>query len=215
MEREVAILMADLAGYTAMTDVHGGASAGKIVSLYMETVNRSLHGHAEVIQRIGDQVVITSAYAADLAFTAKKLLQFAHSQHHFLSVHAGLHYGAVYLEPNGIFGSTINIASRIMNIAERGVILCSAPFVGRVADETAFTFREKGKYKLKNVLKEVDLYELVVDEENVSAFHVDPVCHMLLDPGKENHVLPLDGKTYHFCSSRCMELFRGDPDAFR
>jgi len=31
MEKDVAILMADLSGYTAMTDVHGGASAARIV----------------------------------------------------------------------------------------------------------------------------------------------------------------------------------------
>lgn len=39
MEKDIAILMADLTGYTAMTDVHGGASAAQIVNRYMKIVD--------------------------------------------------------------------------------------------------------------------------------------------------------------------------------
>ena len=50
--------MADLSGYTAMTDAHGGASAARIVNKYMQLVGNALHGSAKVVQRIGDQVVV-------------------------------------------------------------------------------------------------------------------------------------------------------------
>ena len=88
MEQYVAILMADLTGYTAMTDVHGGASATKIVNKYMQFVEKSLFGTTQVVQRIGDQVVMISNVPLDIVITAHKLTTVAH-EHHFLSIHMG------------------------------------------------------------------------------------------------------------------------------
>ena len=52
MEKEIAILMADLTGYTTMTDVHGGASAARIVTKYMEIVNAARSGTAMVNEQL-------------------------------------------------------------------------------------------------------------------------------------------------------------------
>ena len=102
MEKDVAILMADLTGYTAMTDVHGGASAFKIVNKYMELVQESLFGSTQVMQRIGDQVVMISGVPLDLVVTAKKLITIA-QEHHFLSIHMGIHYGSILIENGNLF----------------------------------------------------------------------------------------------------------------
>ena len=56
MEKEIAILMADLTGYTAMTDVHGGASAAKMVNKYMEIVDAACTGTSRLMQRVGDRI---------------------------------------------------------------------------------------------------------------------------------------------------------------
>ena len=97
MEKELAILMADLTGYTAMTDVHGGASAAKIVGKYMEIVDAALHGSTKVMQRIGDQVVMIAEDSNHLLDTARKLNTLTREEHHFLSIHAGLHYGNILI----------------------------------------------------------------------------------------------------------------------
>ena len=125
MEKNAAVLMADLTGYTAMTDVHGGASAAMLVKKYMEMVDQSLRGPAKVIQRVGDQIVLLADEPNDVVETAQALNACIHSEHHFLSIHSGIHYGSVFIEKDSLFGSTINIASRIMNMAQQGQILCS------------------------------------------------------------------------------------------
>ena len=114
MEKDLAILKADLTGYTAMTDVHGGASAFKIVNKYMELVQQSLFGSTQVMQRIGDQVVMIADVPIDLVVTAKKLITIAH-EHHFLSIHMGIHYGSILIDNGNLFGSPINVVSRICN----------------------------------------------------------------------------------------------------
>lgn len=213
MERELAILMADLTGYTALTDVHGGESAARIVRKYMELVDQALFGNARLVQRVGDQVVIVSPSADDTAATAIHLNELASKEERFLSIHAGIHFGSVFEENNSLFGSTINVASRIMNLADHGQILCSAALVSNIRNEADFTFKSFGYHRLKNVMREMEVFEL--NSTNLYPQHVDPVCHMLIDPSKGDYVLTIHHKTFHFCSEHCRNLFQNSPDLFQ
>jgi class 3 adenylate cyclase/YHS domain-containing protein len=212
MERELAILMADLTGYTAMTDVHGGESAARIVRKYMELVDRALYGSAKLVQRVGDQVVIVSHDADNAAATAIQLNELASKEERFLSIHAGIHYGPIFEENGDFFGSTINVASRIMTLADHGQILCSSALVSKIANDAGFVFKSFGCHKMKNVMQEIEVFEL--HSTNLSERHVDPVCHMLIDPSRGDYVLTIDDKTYHFCSEHCRNLFQDSPGLF-
>ena len=213
MEKDVAILMADLTGYTAMTDVHGGASAAKIVSKYMRLVDRSRFGKTEVVQRIGDQVVMMSDEPNDIVITAQQLNTATREEHHFLSMHAGIHYGSIFLDNGNLFGSTINIASRIMNLANSGQVLCSSAVVSIVRPTSDAIFKFYGKHKLKNVMNEVEVFELCLANQP-SSFYTDPVCHMSVDPTKGNYITTYNGNTFHFCSRDCLEIFKLTPQQF-
>lgn len=213
MEKEIAILLADLTGYTAMTDVHGGASAAKIVSKYMDIVNASCTGRAKVMQRVGDQVLIIADDATDIATTANQIRALTFEETDFLAIHAGMHFGPVFVEGQSLFGSTINVASRIMNLAYRGQILCSSSFRARLPEETKALLRPIGSHKLKNVIDRIEIFELqpASDDRTVA---VDPVCHMHLDPGKSVAKYVHNGITFHFCSQQCMKLFAESPGTF-
>ena len=214
MDRELAILMADLTGYTAMTDVHGGESAARIVRKYMELVDRALVGKARLVQRVGDQVVIVSDTADDAAATALYLTELASQEEQFLSIHAGIHYGSIFEENGSLFGSTINVASRIMTLADHGQILCSSSLVSKIVNKPQFTFKGFGCHKLKNVMQEVEVFEL--HSTNLSdERHIDPVCHMLIDPSRGDYVVTIDDQTYHFCSEHCRNLFQNSPGLFK
>lgn len=86
MEKKVAILLADLSGYTAMTDVHGGESAAMLVKKYMTIVNRSLVGSTKVIQRVGDQIVLLAERPTDIVSSAQQLIRLIFEEHQFLSI---------------------------------------------------------------------------------------------------------------------------------
>ena len=212
MEKEIAILMADLTGYTAMTDVHGGASAAKIVGKYMEIVDAALHGSTKVMQRIGDQVVMIAEDSNDLLETSRKLNMLTREEHHFLSIHAGLHFGKILIENNNLFGSTINVASRIMTIACRGQILCSSAFINQLPADSQKLFRSRGVHRLKNVMTTIELFELT--HTTVKEVHIDPVCHMHIDSTKQSWFSDYQGITYHFCSDYCKSLFLASPGQF-
>ncbi len=197
--------MADLSGYTAMTDVHGGASAAMLVKKYLAMVDEALKGSTKVIQRVGDQIVLMAEHPTDVVETAKSINALIHEEHHFLSIHAGIHYGKVFVEKGNLFGSTVNIASRIMNVAEQGKILCSSDLVSKI-DASQHAFKPIGNFSFKNVLSDVTVFELIT--ELPQQHYIDPVCQMRIDPSKSKYIYQYKNKDYHFCSVRCRYIFR-------
>jgi adenylate cyclase len=211
MEKEIAILMADLTGYTAMTDVHGGASAAKVVKKYMQIVDAALYGKTKLVQRIGDQVVMIAKDPNDLLETAKNLDSLTREEHHFLSIHAGLHFGKILIEDNNLFGSTINIAARIMNVACRGQILCSSAFFDHLPASSK-QFRSIGIHKLKNLISDIELFEII--HQSGSEVYIDPVCHMQINNTNQSPSSKFKGSTFYFCSEHCQTLFLKASDRF-
>lgn len=211
MEKNAAVLMADLTGYTAMTDVHGGASAAMLVNKYMVLVDKALSGKTKVIQRVGDQIVLLADDPDDVVETAKTLHALIHSEHHFLSIHAAIHYGSVFVEKGNLFGSTINIASRIMNMAEKGQILCSSHLIEKIQTEK-HPYKHLGRFSFKNVMDEVSVYELITEMQ--LRHFIDPVCHMQIDPARTEYSYQYRSNEYHFCSARCQYIFQGKPESF-
>jgi class 3 adenylate cyclase len=211
MEKNAAVLMADLTGYTAMTDVHGGASAALLVNKYMAFVEHALCGDTQIVQRVGDQIVLLADNPHDAIETASKLHSLVLAEHNFLSVHAGIHYGSVYVDKGSLFGSTINVASRIMNIAEQGQILCSSALMD-IINPNQYSFKHLGAFSFKNLMNEIVLYQLVTDANR--QFFTDPVCRMQIDPEKTSFSFSYKNKKYHFCSDYCLNLFSSNPEAF-
>jgi YHS domain-containing protein len=43
---------------------------------------------------------------------------------------------------------------------------------------------------------------------------MDPVCGMSVDPASAAGAWPHAGRTYYFCSTRCLQRFKADPQHF-
>jgi class 3 adenylate cyclase len=203
MEQDVAILIADLSGYTALTEAHGPSTAADMIDSYLEIVNTSLVGESKLHQSVGDEVVIVSPSPDDLINTAIILIQKCLMEKDFLQLHGGLHYGKILKRNNNYFGSTINLASRIAAKANKGSFWCSAQFVDALADKTQFTFRSQGSNTFKNVSKQNEVLELVI--ENKNSFYIDPVCRMLIH--KKETAVPHPEEDILFCSADCYNLY--------
>lgn len=65
----ITLLIADLAGYTAMTEAHGNRSAAEIVTRYMEIVQDSLHRDTRLVEQVGDEVMLVSSSADSILST--------------------------------------------------------------------------------------------------------------------------------------------------
>ncbi|HEV7329469.1 MAG TPA: adenylate/guanylate cyclase domain-containing protein [Flavisolibacter sp.] len=208
MEKRVGILMADLSGYTAMTEVHGDRTAMHVIDTYLQIAQRSLVGESILFERVGDQIVIISEFADDLANTALELLQNTKAESHFLSIHAGLHYGTVLENKGHFFGSTINLAARLATRAKENKILCSQDFIDALCTPDSFKMVPQGMIRFKNVRESKAIFEL---HPNLPAqpvnLAIDPVCHMHVDIDKNAVRLQSDEGELYFCSDECKQIY--------
>jgi len=204
MEQNIAILVADLSGYTALTETHGALSAADLIDKYVELVNNSLVGDSYLHERVGDEVMIVSDSPDNLLSTAAVLLSNVLLEYKFLHIHGALHYGKVLKRNKSFFGSAINLTSRIASQAKPGFFLCSDDFLNALADKKACSFNSLGQYNFKNVSEEKEIFEIVAGEP--TNLHVDPVCRMLLNAG-EKHVSHPSKADIFFCSVNCLEIY--------
>jgi adenylate cyclase len=204
MEKNMAILIADLSGYTALTETHGSVTAADLIDKYTGIVEKCLVGDSHLHQRVGDEIMIISSTADNLAATALMLLSDTSNENNFLQIHGGLHYGSVLHRSNSYFGSTINLTSRIAAKANAGSILCSGDFVKALSEKSSLQLIPTGSHGFKNITGEKEVFELGFGGR--STYHIDPVCRMLiLDPGQAV-AHPTDGGKY-FCCPGCLEIY--------
>ena len=129
MEHNSAILIADLSGYTALTEAHGASAAAETIEKYLKIVKLSLIGNSKLHQCVGDEVMIVSKSADDLIKTAIMLFQNCSGENLFLQIHGGLHFGKILKQNNNYFGSPVNLTSRIAGKASNGTFWCSLAFI--------------------------------------------------------------------------------------
>ena len=204
MEKNIAILMSDLTGYTAMTETHGPHTAADLIDTYLDLVNESLAGDCELHQRVGDEVVIISSSPACILSTAVSLLKNAQNRHLFLQLHGGLHYGKILYRKGSYFGTTINQAARITASAPPGRFYCSSDFISSLQENIPIEFIPQGKKQFKNLKEEMELYEL--SHGGIEKSHIDPVCRMLVC-NEEVAVSFPGGSQHYFCSEQCRQAY--------
>lgn len=204
MEENLAILMSDLSGYTALTEVHGSFTAADLIDKYLKIVDDSLAGDARLIDRTGDAIMIVSTSPECILATSLQLLNKTHGEENFLQLHGGIHFGKVLKRNESYFGAPINLTSRIMNKAKPGTFLCSNDFVEVLTNKSFASFQSLGKQLFKNVRFEKEVFEIKHDHS--SSFFVDPVCRMLiLDQSKA--IKHYKSEEIYFCSMECHDLY--------
>ena len=122
-------------------------------------------------------------------------------------MHGGLHFGKVLKRGDNYFGSAVNLVSRIAAKATAGTFWCSGDFVNSVTDKSICTFESKGNHLFKNISAEEEVFELSIEKTAIN--YIDPVCRMLILNLQNAIHHPNDDKL-HFCSSQCLEIYRGN-----
>lgn len=200
MEQDLAILIADLSGYTALTEVHGAHAAADLIDIYQEIVERSLVGESRLQERVGDEVMILSPSADHLAYTAIELLYQASLENNFLHVHGGMHFGRLLNRKGSYFGPAINLTSRLTAQAGAGRFFCTKAFMDALK-EPNHRYEPRGMAEFKNIRMETEIFELNPPQ----AHHpVDPVCRMLLGDNRVSHPTQDD---LFFCSDACLRIY--------
>jgi class 3 adenylate cyclase len=208
-------IIADLAGYTALTEAHGGDEAATTVARYRQLAERALGDGAHVIEQVGDQLLIVARDARAAILTAVRLRAAVADEPHFLSVRVGIAEGTVVQRDARYFGPALNLTARLAARAGAEEILCTGAVARACGDVEGLIFRDLGAQRFKNVPEPVVVSAVVSQEASHHGMVIDPVCWMHLDPGTAPARLPFGDSTYHFCSFACAQAFGHNPENYR
>ena len=209
-------LFADLSGFTAMTEVHGDEEAADVAEGFADAVQLILPGYrAEEVKRIGDAVMLRTEEASRAVELALRVATEVGEQHGSPTVRVGINTGTAIERGGDWFGATVNVAARVAGAAAGGQVLLTKSTRDAAGQLDSIEFLPRGRRKLRNVSKPVQLYEAVAGGEATSnGLPVDPVCRMAVDPIHSVGSLRYRGVVFFFCSFECADAFARDPGRF-
>jgi adenylate cyclase len=160
---------------------------------------------------IGDAMLLRVVEAHRAAGLGERIVCDHGTRHRALGVRVGMHTGTAVQRGADWFGSAVNIASRIADMAQAGEILISG--ATREALGPAAPLRERGDHRLRNLVEPVPIFELVLTNRG-GRLPIDPVCRMAVEPDRAVERRSVDGTEYLFCSEDCAAAFDRDPAAY-
>ena len=161
---QTAILFADISGstelYERLGDHAARQSVGGCVARLMDKT-RDVGG--TVIKTIGDEVMCTFP-DADTAYEAAVAMQeMMSSSNDGLGLRVGFHYGAVISEHGDVFGDAVNVAARVVGLAQSEQILTSRETVAQLNSALKAGTRHLYSKEVKGKSEAVDLFEVLWD----------------------------------------------------
>jgi adenylate cyclase len=130
----VAIVFADLAGYTQLTEREGDLHALDVVDRFLHEVDTTLPDHARVIKTFGDEVMIVGPDPGVLTGWAVALRErLAES-----SPRIAVHYGYARYRDGDYYGREVNLAARVSAESGAGQVLVTRAVVEASGPELRF-----------------------------------------------------------------------------
>jgi adenylate cyclase len=197
----LAIMFTDIVGYTSLMSSNE-KYALKILQLSRNTLKPLIKQfHGEWIKEIGDGSLSTFSSALDAVSCAMEV-QRALKDTPDINIRIGIHVGDVVISKKDVFGTGVNIASRIESLAAPGSICISDAVYEHIRNQPGIKVFFIGERELKGVdhpikiysltgseLKETDLGRAAIKQpsgaRNTPSIAVMPFANISNDPGQE------------------------------
>ncbi len=157
-----AILFTDMAGYTALM-AKDETLAARLRSRHREVLRSCHEDHqGQILQYFGDGTLSLFQSAVQAVQCAIDM-QLAFKKEPIVPLRIGIHSGEAVWDKEGIYGSAVNIASRLESFAEIGSILVSRKIREELSNHSNFTFQSLGLFELKNVPQPREVFAVAND----------------------------------------------------
>ena len=140
----LAIGFADMSRFTALTRKASEAELRTLLDAF-ETLATEIVGQrgGRIVKTIGDEVLFQADDPASAAEIALELLAAAAEHPDLPEMRAGLALGEVVTRLGDVYGSTVNIASRLTSIARPGWVLVDRELHAELEDDPRFRFKSQ------------------------------------------------------------------------
>jgi adenylate cyclase len=143
---------ADMVGFTALSQQLDEGELAEVVGRFEALAYDSVAAHGgRVVKMIGDEVMFVTDEPAAAAEIGLTLVEVYADDETVSDVRVGMAHGSVLSWEGDYFGSTVNLASRIVNIAYVGAVVVSSEIRDRLADDERFALRAVRPRRLKGI----------------------------------------------------------------
>jgi adenylate cyclase len=154
-----AIVFVDLSGFTRMTEERGDETAVRTAASLQRLADATAARHGgRLVKLLGDGAMLRFPEPLVGVDAALELVE-TMSGEGALAAHAGIHAGPVIERDLDVFGRTVNLASRIADVAQPGEVLASDA-VASEAQDGSYGFEPLEDANLKGIPEPVPLFRV-------------------------------------------------------
>src|SRR6201998_1965621 len=164
----VAILAADVAGYSRLMGADEKATPERLKALRRELLDPKIAEHnGRIVKTTGDGLLVEFASVVDAVRCAVEVQQAMPERNtgvaadNRIELRIGINLGDVIVEGGDLYGEGVNIAARLQAMAVPGGICLSQTMVNHVSNKVEVQFEDLGERKLKNLDRPVRVYRVV------------------------------------------------------
>ena len=213
---DAAIAFVDLSSFSPLAEAMGDVKAAEVLQRFSSLVRRAtdIH-HGRVIKQIGDAFMLVFSDVRSAIACSLEIESRTEDEPQFPAVKSGIHWGSVLYREGDYVGTTVNLASRLTDVAARHAVVVSSAARQAAAGLAGVEFVRLGKRRLKGIAAEEVLFEARIEGPQGVERAIDPVCGMELGPGEVAATLALEGEARAFCSDDCLRTFVAAPERYQ
>ncbi len=145
---------ADLVDFTAVSRQLSDRELGNMVTRFQELAYDHVPNRGgRVVKIVGDEIMFSTSETAAAAEIALALVEACHENTQVPEVRIGMATGAMLAWEGDLYGPTVNLASRLVDVALPGTAVVSDGFSEQLQNSPAFALRKLRRFKLKGVGK--------------------------------------------------------------
>jgi adenylate cyclase len=140
--RDAVVGFADISGYTSLTRMLAEAELATMLEGFEAAASDIVTDHrGRIIKTLGDEVLFVVDDAVDGALIAVDLLEHTANDERLPHLRIGLAAGTVLSRFGDVYGSTVNIASRLTSVARPGSVLVDRQLADALADHPGISLQ--------------------------------------------------------------------------
>ena len=146
---DVAFLFCDLKDFTHYVELQGDAAAIVVIEEFFNVVTRERGDTGRVVKALGDGAMLAYDRAADAVAAGARVIR-ATSSKDTPGVHASVHHGIAIARDGDYFGGSVNLAARLLALAERDQLVATKAVV-ESAERDGFEWESIGDHAIRGV----------------------------------------------------------------
>ncbi len=155
---DVSFLFVDLKGFTAFAQAEGDAAAVGAIDAFAAVVMHERGGEAQFTKALGDGFMLVYRHAYEAVAAGRRIID-AMRGTGAPGVHASAHRGVAIAREADYFGTSVNLAARLLDAAEGDELVATPAAVS--AAGAAFSWEPAGEVRVRGLDEPVPVFKLL------------------------------------------------------